>query len=326
MGFTDTFKENITGINPENFESRCLEVFNYQFHECPPYTNYCNFLGKNPNNVKSLHQIPFLPIEFFKTHEVRSGKWKETKAFKSSGTTKTGRSVHFVKDLAFYKRLSKYTFEHSIGSLSGFQLLALLPSYQQRGNSSLIEMVDFFIQSSKSESGYFLESGEELLNQLNKKETKKLLIGVSYALLDLAENHPQPLENILIMETGGMKGRRKELTREDLHKRLRDAFEVESVYSEYGMTELMSQAYGKNGAFEFPKWARVLIRDINDPFCYLKDNHTGGINVIDLANLDSCSFIETKDVGRTSKSAFEVLGRFDNSDVRGCNLLIQRNI
>lgn len=325
MQFADRFKNDILTINETNYESHVLEVFDYQFHQCKIYQEYCTALGKNPSNTKRIHQIPFLPIEFFKNHAVKSGNWKEEKIFKSSGTTQLGRSVHFVKDLAFYRELSKHAFEAMFVSLTNLQLLALLPSYQQQGESSLIEMVDFFIRKSSPKSNYYLRDDQGLAEALAATDEKKLLIGVSYALLDFIENNSISTHNTMIMETGGMKGRRKEMTRAELHKNLTKGFNQEEIYSEYGMTELFSQAYGKNGLFSFPKWASVLIRDINDPFCYLGEKKTGGINIIDLANIDSCSFIETKDLGRSHKNAFEVLGRFDNSDIRGCNLMIHRN-
>lgn len=326
MQFADNLKKTISEVNDKNFEIISLQVFEYQFETCQVYNKFCKSLRKTPKNVKSLSQIPFLPVEFFKNHAIKSGEWKEEKIFKSSGTTKTGRSQHFVKDLDFYRSTSAKSFERVYGPLKNIQLLALLPSYQEQGDSSLIEMVDHFLKSTLPDSGYILtQKRMDLEKALKDSSIRKVLMGVSYSLLDLAETTPHPLENVKIMETGGMKGRRKELTRAELHKTLKEAFDQPSIHSEYGMTELMSQAYGENGHFQFPKWAKVLIRDINDPFSYQKKK-TGGINVIDLANVDTCSFIETKDLGRVTADTFEVLGRFDNSDVRGCNLLIQRNI
>ncbi len=321
MPFAESFKESIFTINAENFEPFCLDVFNYQYMECSVYHSYSNLLGKNPTNVSSIEEIPFLPIEFFKNHSVKSGHWKEEKIFQSSGTTNTGRSRHFVKDLNFYWHLSKKIFESWFGPIENIQIMALLPSYLEMGDSSLISMVDHFLTESDPKSGYSLDSFEELILKLDEKDTKKVLFGVSYALLDLSEKFQKPLKNVQIIETGGMKGRRKEITRKELHQNLRISFEIDEIHSEYGMTELMSQAYGKNGQFQFPNWSKVLIRDINDPFSYVEDGKTGGINIIDLANIDSCSFIETKDLGRKHFRGFEVLGRFDNSDVRGCNLM-----
>ncbi len=320
MAFAESFKEAIFTINEKNFESYCLEVFNYQYTECPVYHSYCNHLGKNPTDVRSIKQIPFLPVEFFKNHAIKSGNWEEEKIFKSSGTTKTGRSQHFIRDLKFYHSLTKKIFEGWFGPLEYIQILALLPSYLEMGDSSLIAMVDSFISESAPNSDYSLDSIEDL-KQLDTSSNKKLLFGVSYALLELSERFKVPLKNVQIIETGGMKGRRKEITREELHKNLQKTFKINDIYSEYGMTELMSQAYGKNGLFQFPKWAKALVRDVNDPFTYLKERKTGGINIIDLANIDSCAFIETKDLGKMNGSYFEVLGRFDNSDIRGCNLM-----
>lgn len=321
MQFAESFKETIFKINEKSFESYSLEVFKYQYANCPLYQDYCNLLGKNPNSVGRLHQIPFLPIEFFKTHIVKSGDWNEEKVFRSSGTTKTGRSEHYVKDPEFYHCVSQKIFENYFGELNSMQISALLPSYEEMGDSSLIDMVDYFISISGSNSGYLSGVESELFSTLPSGRSQKLLIGVSYALLDYAEKHPTSLEMVRIIETGGMKGRRREITRAELHQRLKKAFHVDQIFSEYGMTELLSQAYSQNGLFQFPKWAKVLIRDINDPFSYLGDEKTGGINVIDLANIDSCSFIETKDLGKSTNDSFEVLGRFDNSDVRGCNLM-----
>ena len=321
MSFAESFKEMIDTINEENFESYALEVFQYQYKSCSIYQKYCNSLSKNPTNVDQIKEIPFLPIEFFKKYPIKSGHWKEVKSFKSSGTTKTGRSTHFIKDLNFYHRLSKTLFESRYGPLSELQIIALLPSYQESGDSSLIDMIDYFMKHAKPGSGYALDDLDTLNHKLSENENKKLLFGVSYALLNHAETHPNPLKNVLIIETGGMKGRKKEITRTELHETLKKSYHVAEISSEYGMTELLSQAYGENGAFSFPNWAKTLIRDINDPFCYLPDGKTGGINVIDLANIDSCSFIETKDLGKSNQKYFEILGRFDNSDVRGCNLL-----
>ncbi len=322
MSFPDSFKKSLISIDEDNFKSKSLELFSYQFHSCITYRQYCKGIGKNPSNVNSLKEIPFLPIELFKNHAIKSGSWSEEVIFFSSGTTQTGRSKHSVKSVKFYLDLTRETFEKAYGNLNDIKILALLPSYLQQGNSSLIAMVDHFINNAKPGSSYFLDNYDALANELANTEQKKLLIGVSYALLDFAEVNPGKIENAIIMETGGMKGRRKEMIREDLHEKLKSSFGVHSIHSEYGMTELLSQAYGANGVFIFPKWSSILIRDINDPYTYKERGETGGINIIDLANIDSCSFIETKDLGRINKDGFEVLGRFDNSDIRGCNLMI----
>lgn len=326
MQFADHVKKTLFKVNEKSFEMISLQVFKYQFEHCQIYNQYCRALGKYPSNVNSIDQIPFLPIEFFKNHAVKAGNWQEEKIFKSSGTTGTIRSKHYIKDLAFYHQVSEHIFEKEFGVLEDVQLLALLPSYQEQGDSSLIEMVNHLMRAALADSGHFPKSEQaNLIRLLSDSSVRKVLIGVSYALLDLAESYSSSLKNLTIIETGGMKGRRKELTRPELHGSIRHAFDQNSIQSEYGMTELMSQAYGENGCFHFPEWAKVLIRDINDPFSY-QSTKTGGINVIDLANIDTCSFIETKDLGRKAGDSFEVLGRFDNSDVRGCNLMIQRNI
>ncbi len=318
MSFTEEFKHVLKQINGKTFLDSSLAAFEYQYQSCDLYHQYCNYLQRNPKNVKQLTDIPFIPIEFFKNHAIKSGSWQETKIFKSSGTTKTGRSQHYIKDLGHYHHMAKLNFENLFGPLSNYQLIAILPSYQEQGDSSLISMVDYFMEFCLPNSGYYIN---EDLDQLIQSSTNKILIGVSYALLDCAINSYQA-SNSIIMETGGMKGRRKEMTRDELHQVLKRGFGVNEIWSEYGMTELQSQAYGRSGEFGFPNWAKCLIRDINDPFSYLSDGKTGGINIIDLANIDSCCFIETKDLGRILGNKFEVLGRFDNSDIRGCNLMI----
>ncbi|WP_420315653.1 acyl transferase [Ekhidna sp.] len=319
MSFIKDFKHTIFDINEKTFEDSSLNVFEYQYYNCSTYNEYCNYLKKNPQNVKAIRDIPFLPIEFFKNHAIKSGEWSESIIFKSSGTTDAGRSIHYVQDVSFYHQLSVHAFQEQFGSLKDLMIVALLPSYQQQGNSSLIKMVDHFIENAHPESGYYLEG--DVASELASSQ-KKLIIGVSYALLDAAEKGKMHLDQTIIMETGGMKGRRKELTRQDLHERLKKGFNVSEIWSEYGMTELFSQAYGVEGKFKFPKWAKCLIRDINDPFSYLDNHETGGINIIDLGNIDTCSFIETKDLGKSYGNYFEVLGRFDNSDIRGCNLMV----
>ncbi|MEM6807040.1 MAG: acyl transferase [Bacteroidota bacterium] len=321
MSFSDSFKKSLLSIEKDSFESHSLALFSYQFHSCPLYQHYCHLVGKRPSNVSRIQEIPFLPIAFFKNHAVKSGTWKEEKIFLSSGTTNSGRSKHYVKTLDFYFNVAKKAFEQFYGNLKEIKIHALLPSYQEQGDSSLIAMVDDFMSRSLPGSRYFLNEYKNLNDELLASKEKKILLGVSYALLDYAATSPSKSENLIVMETGGMKGRRKEVIREDLHNELKDAFGVAAIHSEYGMTELFSQAYGENGFFKFPKWADVLIRDINDPFTYKENGETGGMNIIDLANVDSCAFIETKDLGRKNSDSFEVLGRFDNSDVRGCNLM-----
>lgn len=318
MSFIEQFRQNTHLINEATFADSSLAAFDFQYNTNSVYRSYCQYLKKTPQSIRNIGEIPFLPIAFFKSHTIKSGSWKEEKIFKSSGTTATGRSQHYIQDLEYYHQLAKRSFERHVGPITDYRIIALLPSYREQGDSSLISMVDYFLKYAKKGSGYFLSQD---ISEALQSDERKLLIGVSYALLDLAEKDINT-RNCLVMETGGMKGRRKELTREELHSKLRKGLKVDQVWSEYGMTELLSQAYGKDGNFSFPSWAKCLIRDINDPFTFLEKNKTGGINIIDLANIDSCCFIETKDLGKASKNGFHVLGRFDNSDIRGCNLLI----
>lgn len=320
----ENFKSEIFFIQSNQFETQCLLVFNYQYEQNTIYQQYCEHIGKHPGNVNRITDIPFLPIEFFKSRKVVTGSWVEEKIFKSSGTTQQTRSLHFVKDLEFYHNIARHTFEQFYGKLADYEILALLPSYQEQGDSSLISMVDHFMSLSRPESQYFLGNHTELINQLSvDSSAKKLVMGVSFALLDLLDNSTSIPGKPIVMETGGMKGRRREMIREELHDQLKSGFEVPNIHSEYGMTELTSQAYSVDGIFQLPEWCKILIRDINDPLSYLDNEKTGGINIIDLGNIHSCAFIETKDLGKTHKNGtFEVLGRFDNSDIRGCNLLV----
>lgn len=316
----ENFKEDLPFISPDSFESKALELFNYQFHKNKVYHQYCNNLGRTPENTHQIKEIPFLPIEFFKTQKVVTDTWEVEKIFQSSGTTLQQRSKHYVRDIHYYHYLSKKIFESHYGPLKDFQIIALLPSYLEQGDSSLISMVDHFIQHARAGSQYCLNSTFPLRDHNNPK---RLIIGVSYALLDLCEQVTFNDPDVIIMETGGMKGRRKEMIKEELHYVLKTSFDVSDIHSEYGMTELTSQAYGKNGVFQFPPWVKVMIRDINDPFTFMGTGKTGGLNIIDLGNIDSCAFIETQDLGKKAQNDhFEVLGRFDNSDIRGCNLLI----
>ena len=319
----ENFKSKIFSIQPENFQINALEVFAYQYFHNPTYQIYCQHLGKSPDNVHSLQDIPFLPIEFFKTHQVMTGQWEPEKVFMSSGTTGMQRSEHHVRDLSFYHQIAQVIFESHYGPLPSIEIMALLPSYLEQGDSSLISMVDHFMRHSHPSSAYYLGDHSSLLQAINSSDRKKLLIGVSYALLDVTDKTGLSADNLIIMETGGMKGRRKEMIRTELHEVLMKNFSASHIHSEYGMTELTSQAYAVEGQFAFPPWARALIRDINDPFTFLPAGRTGGLNIVDLANINSCSFLETKDLGLESKTGhFEVLGRFDNSDLRGCNLLV----
>ena len=312
----------------DEFNNLALKIFKHQFENNPVYRSFCDLLYKHPSDVRSINEIPFLPIHFFKSHNVLSNINTVEKTFSSSGTTGSITSKHHVTDLNIYKESFTKGFECFYGSIEDYVILALLPSYLEREGSSLIYMVEDFIKTSKHpESGFYLNNLSELnetLTALDKKGKKILLIGVSFALLDLVESYQFQLKNTVIMETGGMKGRRKELVRDELHTILKQGFGVNTIHSEYGMTELLSQAYSKgNGVFECPKWMKILTRDTEDALTILPQQQNGGINVIDLANVNSCSFIATQDLGKVyPNGTFEIIGRFDNSDIRGCNLMV----
>ncbi|SNR39895.1 Acyl-protein synthetase, LuxE [Lutibacter agarilyticus] len=317
---------NIQGIS--EFEQFALEIFQFQAQKNTVYREFLAHLKTDIFAVNSINEIPFLPIQFFKSHQIVASNNAIQQTFLSSGTTGMQQSKHLVTDVAIYEESFRKGFEYFYGNIEDYTVLALLPSYLERDGSSLIYMVNDMIQQSKKpKSGFYLNNLEELaqnLIELDKKGEKVLLIGVSFALLDLVEAHKFQLKNTIVMETGGMKGRRKELIREELHEILCDGFGVTEIHSEYGMTELLSQGYSKgNGIFECPPWMKILTRDTEDALTILPEGKSGGINVIDLANINSCSFIATQDLGKTySNNTFEVLGRFDNSDIRGCNLLL----
>jgi phenylacetate-coenzyme A ligase PaaK-like adenylate-forming protein len=322
--------DRIFGIsNVEQFRELALEIFRFQATENPVYKAYLDHLGIHSGEVKTLEAIPFLPVELFKKHRVISGKCDREVIFESSGTTGDGTSKHYVCDPELYRRSFTSAFRLFYGDPSGNCILALLPSYLERKHSSLVYMASELISlSGHPASGFYLDDFKGLVRQLEvleKEQQPTLLLGVSFALLDLAENFPLELKNTIVMETGGMKGRREEMTRGELHERLCLALRVESIHSEYGMTELLSQSYSKKGGiFRTPPWMKVLIRDPYDPFGMIPNGRSGGINIVDLANLYSCSFIATQDIGKlTSDGGFEVLGRFDNSDIRGCNLMLE---
>ena len=312
----------------EEFDRVALEVFEFQYENNPVYKQFCDLLGQKPSVVDSVSEIPFLPIEFFKTKKILSTDAVPQKTFSSSGTTGQVTSKHFVTDLSIYEKSFRRGFEHFYGNIEEYVVLALLPSYLEREGSSLIYMVNDFIEKSGSKhSGFFLNNLgtlQDKLELLERAGQKVLLIGVSFALLDLVERHQLNLRNTVVMETGGMKGRRKEMIRAELHELLKKGFGVENIHSEYGMTELLSQAYSsKNGIFQCPPWMKLLIRDPEDALELLPEGKSGGINVIDLANVNSCSFIATQDLGKDLGSQkWEILGRFDNSDIRGCNLMV----
>jgi phenylacetate-coenzyme A ligase PaaK-like adenylate-forming protein len=312
----------------EQFTKTALEVFKHQFKNNKVYRSFCDLINKHPSDVKRVEEIPFLPIQFFKSRKVLSSSDKIQETFTSSGTTGSVTSKHFVTDIYLYKKSYLSGFAHFYGNIEEYTVLALLPNYLERDGSSLVFMVDDLIAKSKnSDSGFYLNNLDELakkLINLDKKGQKILLIGVSFALLDLIEKHQFKLKNTIVMETGGMKGRRKELIRNELHQLLQDGFGVAEIQSEYGMTELLSQAYSKgNGVFETPPWMKILTRDTEDALSILPKEKAGGINIIDLANYNSCSFIATQDLGKVYENgSFEIIGRFDNSDIRGCNLMV----
>jgi phenylacetate-coenzyme A ligase PaaK-like adenylate-forming protein len=327
----DTFKsfeDSLYSVNESNFQDIALRLFRFQAENNLVYNQYLNFLNCNVDEIQSLEEIPFLPISFFKTKPIKTGNWQPEVEFSSSGTTGVTTSKHLVRDVSFYLRLSENIFERFYGSCENFHFLALLPSYLERKGSSLIAMMNHFIERSKSlHSGFYLNNHDELkrkLQFLKDDEKRVILWGVSFALLDLAESGEIDLSECIVIETGGMKGRRKESIRQDVHEYLSSRFHVNSIHSEYGMTELMSQAYShSNGYYKTPPWMKILVREINDPFSIISTK-TGMINVVDLANFHSCAFIETQDLGRIDdKGSFEVLGRIDNSDMRGCNLLVE---
>lgn len=313
---------------PSEFETASLEVFKFQFENNPVYRSFCDLLYKHPSDVKTIEDIPFLPIQFFKTHQVLSNRNPIEQVFSSSGTTGTLTSQHHVTDLNIYEQSFRKAFRQAYGDIKDYVILALLPSYLEREGSSLIYMVkDFIEHSSHPESGFYLHNLTDLrdiLTALDSQNKKILLIGVSFALLDLVELYQFQFHNTIVMETGGMKGKRKEIVREELHHTLKQGFGVETIHSEYGMTELLSQAYSKgNGVFECPGWMRILVRDPEDALSILASHQTGGVNIIDLANYHSCAFIATQDLGKVlPNQRFEIIGRFDTSDIRGCNLMV----
>jgi len=312
----------------EDFLTCTLQVFQHQFEHNRVYRSFCDLLYIHPSDVKKLEEIPFLPIQFFKSHEIVSSTDEVQETFTSSGTTGSITSKHLITDLSWYEKSYLKGFHYFYGAVEDYTILALLPNYLEREGSSLIYMVNDLIQKSKkSASGFYLNNTVELaqkLKELDAKGEKVLLIGVTFALLDLIEQEQFDLQHTIVMETGGMKGRRKELTRMELHRLLEAGFGVSEIHSEYGMTELLSQGYSKGkGIFECPPWMKILTRDTEDALTILDTQKTGGLNVIDLANYNSCAFIATQDLGKVySDGSFEVLGRFDHSDIRGCNLMV----
>jgi hypothetical protein len=313
----------------KEFEKTTLKVFRHQFENNAVYHDFCILLGRGPHNVKAVKDIPFLPIQFFKSHDVLSSDQPVQETFTSSGTTGAITSHHLVTDVSLYEQSFRQAFTQFYGNIEDYAVLALLPSYLEREGSSLIYMVaDLIEASNNAHSGFYLHNYNDLIQKLTSLDAEGqnvLLIGVTYALLDLVEQQQFHLKNTIIMETGGMKGKRREMIREELHEMLCNGFGVSKIHSEYGMTELLSQAYSLgDGLFECPPWMDILIRDTEDALSYIDGfGKTGGINVIDLANINSCSFIATQDLGKKYPNhSYEVLGRFDNSDIRGCNLMV----
>lgn len=320
--------------NNADFEHLACQLFKYQYENNELYGAYCKSIGISSGEIHSTRDIPFLPIGFFKTHEVITGKFVPQIIFESSGTTGVVPSRHSVKDVSLYKKSFQKAFELFYGKVEGLTVIGLLPSYLERGHSSLVYMVnDLIEQSGNPDSGFYLNDYEQLFYKLRELEARNksvLLVGVTFALLDFAEKYQMSLHNTIIMETGGMKGRREEWTRSQVHAFLSEKLKVETIHSEYGMTELMSQAYSRGkGIFRCPPWMKVVLRNEQDPLQVLPDpgrneNKQGIINIIDLANIHSCAFIATDDLGKLyPDGSFEVLGRIDNSDLRGCSLLVR---
>lgn len=306
-------------------DEQVLEVFRFQYKHNLVYHEWCNHLNINVEDITAITQIPFLPISFFKTHKVVSGEFEPQLIFESSGTTQTFNSRHYVKDADIYKQSFTKGFEQFYGNIDEYCILGLLPNYLERGNSSLVKMVSDLIHlSHHSQSGFYLYNFNKLKNvlfDLERNKQKTLLLGVTFALLDFAQQFSLQLNNTIVMDTGGMKGRKKELTRNEVHVFLENKLGIEKIHSEYGMTELLSQAYSKEeGKYQCPHWMKVMVRDENDPL-QIMHKGKGLLNVVDLANIYSCSFIATDDVANINKNYFEIFGRLDNSDLRGCSLL-----
>ncbi|KQS89328.1 acyltransferase [Chryseobacterium sp. Leaf394] len=324
--------KNIFDIRTDmDFVAACLETFRFQYDNVEIYRKFVDYLKINPENVDEVAKIPFLPIEMFKNHQILDKNVFTDLYFQSSGTTQMNLSKHFIADTDLYENSIYRSFEQFIGKPEDFIFLGLLPSYLEKQNSSLIYMVDFLMKKSdKPENGYFLYNHEDLFKLLNElKDKKVILFGVSFALLDFLDfcssnsQTLKPSNSLTVIETGGMKGRKEEMTKDELLKILQEGFKTDKIYSEYSMTELLSQAYslGEN-LYQCPNWMRVLVRNVEDPFSYEKEGRTGAINIIDLANIHSCSFIATQDLGKIMEDKFQVLGRIDHSDIRGCSLLV----
>lgn len=321
-----------------DFGALALRIFRFQYHHNDLYRAFCENLGRHPDHIKEVDEIPFLPVRFFKSHEVKTGVFQPELIFQSSGTTEVGRSRHLVRDAEWYERISTTIFEQAYGALDEYIILALLPSYLEQGDSSLVRMVETFIgKTGNSSSGFYRYDFDRLVNDLRYfllGPKKIILWGVTYALMDLAERYTCGDEEgdeamndrLIVIETGGMKGRRAELLRSEVHERLKLGFGISAVHSEYGMTEMLSQAYSRgDGLFQMPQSMRIMAYDAQDPLTFAGDAVTGRCHVVDLANVDSCSFIATDDICRTNGMTFDILGRLDHSDIRGCNLLYQES-
>lgn len=320
-----------------DFDEMAMRVFHFQFEYNELYQVFCRHLDRTPQNVQSPDAIPFLPVRFFKSHEVKTGRFQPRLVFKSSGTTEMSRSQHLVRDPELYEQISSGIFEQVYSSLEEYIILALLPSYLEQGDSSLVYMVKTFMEKTNHASSTFYRYDYDRLRDdfltLIHGPRKIILWGVTYAMMDLAERYdwgeisgPKLDDRLILMETGGMKGRREELIRSEVHDTLQSAFGVRAVHSEYGMTEMMSQGYSKgHGIFEMSRTMRILAFDAQDPLTFVGDGPIGRCHVVDLSNVDSCSFIGTDDVCRTNGKKFEIIGRLDHSDVRGCNLLYRQS-
>ena len=320
-----SFSEKIFSLSSDaEFEAAALELFRRQAEQCPPYSEYISLLGVNPAEVNRVEDIPFMPIEFFKWRDVYCGEGEPEKVFTSSNTGGTVASRHMMQSLALYEQAFTRAFEQFYGTTEGWSIYGLLPNYLQREGSSLVYMVDRLIARCGS-GGFYLDEYEKLIADMAADTKPKILLGVSYALWDLAEQYAPKLENTIVMETGGMKGQREELPKSEFHKILTEAFGVEKIHSEYGMAELTSQAYSSgDGVFRAPAWMRVVVRDVNNPLKMLSAGSRGAVSIIDLANISSCAFIATQDVGRTfADGTFMIEGRLSGADIRGCNLLVQ---
>jgi phenylacetate-coenzyme A ligase PaaK-like adenylate-forming protein len=329
LSLQKSLTELIFSEDPGDFDTTALEVYRYQYEHTPVYREFCDALHRSPSTVETVSDIPFLPVQFFKSHDVIDKDKSAQKVFESSTTTGSIPSRHMVADLSLYERSYLRAFEIFYGAADQYCILALLPSYIERGTSSLLYMADHLIRLSGDPlSGFIYKDFAELNKRIaasQKSGRKILLLGVTYALLDFAEEHPQDLSGAIIMETGGMKGRREEMTRGEVHATLKAAFSVDAIHSEYGMTELLSQGYSKGeGIFRCPPWMRIAVRDPYDPMSYLDQGRTGSLNIIDLANLYSCSFLAVSDLGRVfADGSFEEMGRLDHSEIRGCNLMYE---